>query len=100
MRNAIIKNTDFEEVAETRVDAKNRVTLGRKRQRDVSSYRIYRNSVGQIILDPMVTIPAHEAWLFKNKKAARLVEEGLADVRKGRVVKAKEDYARHSKNTG
>ncbi len=100
MRNAIIRNTDFEEVAETRVDSKNRVTLGRKLQRDVSSYRVYRNSVGQIILDPMVTIPAHEAWLFKSKKAARLVEEGLADVRKGRVVKAKEDYTRHAKNTG
>ncbi len=100
MKNAIIKNTDFEEVAETRVDAKNRVTLGRKLQHDVSSYRVYRNSVGQIILDPMVTIPAHEAWLFKSKKGARLVEEGLADVRKGLVVKAKEDYARHAKNTG
>ena len=36
------------------------------------SYRIYRNSFGQIILDPMVTIPAYEAWLFKNNEATRL----------------------------
>ena len=91
----ILKDTDFEEVAEAKVDAKHRVALGRILVQPVSSYRIYRNSFGQIVLDPLVTIPAHEAWLFKNTEATRLVKQGLADARKGHVVKAKEDYSKY-----
>ena len=91
----LLKDADFQEVAEARVDAKHRVALGKALGLRVSSYRIYRNKVGQIILDPLVTVPAYEAWLFKNKKAMQRVQEGLADVRKGRVVKAKEDYRKH-----
>ncbi len=91
----ILKDADFEEVAEAKVDAKRRVALGRVVVQQISSYRIYRNECGQIILDPMVTIPAHEAWLFKNTKAARLLKQGLADARKGRVVKAKENYTKY-----
>ena len=91
----ILKDQDFEEVAEAKVDAKCRVALGKILAQSVSSYRIYRNSFGQIILDPMVTIPAHEAWLFKNKDATRLVKQGLADARKGRIVKAKEDFTKY-----
>lgn len=37
----------------------------------------------------MVSIPVHEAWLFKNKRAANLVRQGLEDARQGRLVKAK-----------
>ena len=94
----ILKDQEFEEVAEAKVDAKRRVALGKILAQSVSSYRIYRNTFGQIILDPMVTIPAHEAWLFKNKEAAQLVKRGLEDARKGRVLKAKEDYTKYLPN--
>ena len=43
----------------------------------------------------MVTVPAYEAWLFKNTEAATLLTEGLKDAKKGRVVKAKEDYRKY-----
>ncbi len=94
----ILKDQEFEKVAEAKVDAKRRVALGKILAQSVSSYRIYRNGFGQIILDPMVTIPAHEAWLFKNKEAAQLVKQGLEDARKGRVGKAKEDYTKYLHN--
>jgi hypothetical protein len=94
-RQEILKDTDFEEVAEAKVDAKHRVALGRILEASVSSYRIYRNSFGQIILDPMATVPAYEAWLFKNTKATKLLTAGLTDARNGRVVKAKEDYTKY-----
>lgn len=97
-KHEILKDADFEEVAEAKVDAKRRVALGKIIAQSISSYRIYRNTFGQIILDPMVTIPAHEAWLFKNKEAAQLVKQGLEDARKGRVVKAKEDYTKYLHN--
>ena len=96
----ILKDTEFEEVAEAKVDAKHRVALGRILSGPISSYRIYRNRVGQMLLDPMVTIPASKAWLFKNKEATRLLQAGLADARKGRVVKAKEDYTKSLHDEG
>ncbi|MBI2495240.1 MAG: hypothetical protein HYW10_01525 [Candidatus Omnitrophica bacterium] len=61
----------------------------------MTSFRVYRNAHGQIVLDPMVSIPAHEAWLFKNKRASALVQRGLEDAKRGRLVKAKEDYAKY-----
>ena len=94
----ILRSGNFEEVAEARVDAKRRVALGRTLSQKVTSYRIYRNGFGQMILDPMVTIPAHEAWLFKNTRATRLVKQGLSDARKGRLVKAKEDYRKYARS--
>ena len=46
-------------------------------------------------LDPMVSIPTHEVWLFKNKRAAKLVQEGLEDAKQRRLVKAKEDFSKY-----
>jgi len=97
---AILKDTEFEEVAEAEVDAKHRVALGRILPQQVSSYRVYRNRVGQMLLDPMVTIPASEAWLFRNKEATRLLQAGLADARKGQVVNATEDYTKYLHDKG
>jgi hypothetical protein len=91
----VLKDADFEELTETRVDAKHRVALGKILGGQVTSFRIYRNAHGQIILDPMVSVPAHEAWLFKNPRAARLVQRGLEDARQGRLIHAKEDYTKH-----
>ena len=91
---AILKDAEFEAVTEARMDSKHRVTLGRMLSDQVTSFRVYRNAHGQIILDPMVSVPAHEAWLFKNKRASELVRRGLEDARKGRLVNAKEDFSK------
>ena len=91
---AILKDAEFEAVTEARMDSKHRVTLGRMLSDQVTSFRVYRNAHGQIVLDPMVSIPAHEVWLFKNKRASELVRRGLEDARKGRLVNAKEDFSK------
>ncbi len=92
----IVKDAHFEEVAEVKLDSKSRITLGKgKNMVKTNIYKIYRNSIGQIILDPQVTIPAHEQWLFKNKEAAKQVKAGLEDAKKGRLVKAREDYSKY-----
>ena len=96
LKNEIVKDTHFEEVAEVKVDSKNRVTLGKNKTK-AHIYKVYRNPIGQIILDPQMTIPAHEQWLFKNKEAAQLIKAGLEDVKKGRTVKAREDYSKYVK---
>ncbi len=94
-KHEIFKDVEFEALTETRVDAKHRVALGKILPRQVTSFRVYRNAHGQIVLDPMVSIPAHEVWLFKNKRASHLVHRGLEDAKQGRLLKAKEDYSKH-----
>jgi hypothetical protein len=91
----LLRGVDFEERGEVKLDAKRRVSLGPRIAKDVSDYRVYSNSAGQIILDPLATIPAYELWLFRSKTAARMVREGLEDARKRRLVGVKEDYTRY-----
>ena len=91
----IIKEPDFEPYGEVRVDSKNRITLSRVGNVKIASYKMYRNSLGQYILDPQVTIPAHEVWLYQNPKALAAVQKGLAAARAGKLVKAKEDFSKY-----
>jgi len=95
----ILKDAEFEAIAEVKVDSKNRVTLSRKSSKLATSYRIYRNSIGQIILDPQVSVPAHEAWLFRSEEAKTLVRKGLQDAKKGHLLKAAEDYSKYPEDS-
>jgi len=84
----IIRNTDFEKVADSvKPDAKKRVVLPRSQVRDGVTYHIYVNDLGQIMLDPQVTIPAYEAWLFDNPDALASVRRGLVDAAEGKTKK-------------
>jgi hypothetical protein len=88
MKKMIIKNTDFERVVEgLKPDAKKRVMLRRIDLPEGVTYHMYRNSHGQILLDPQVSIPASEAWLFNNPQALALVQQGLAEAKQGKVSK-------------
>jgi len=84
----VIRNADFEKVADSiKPDAKSRVLLRKIQMQEGVSYHIYRNAMGQILLDPQVTIPASEIWLFNNPKALASVRRGLSDAARGRVSK-------------
>ncbi len=85
---AVIKNSDFKGFARNvKPDAKKRVMLPKSLVREDVTYHIYSNSLGQIILDPQVSIPASEVWLFKDPEAAASVRRGLEDAAKGKVSK-------------
>jgi len=84
----IIKDSDLKRIpGNVRPDSKKRVVLPSSLVRQDITYHIYCNSVGQIILDPQVTIPASEAWLFNNPDALEAVRRGLADAEQGKVSK-------------
>jgi len=84
----LIKDTDFKRVAESvKPDTKKRVVLPKSPAGEGITYHIYSNSIGQIILDPQVTIPASEVWLFNNPDALASVQRGLSDVAQGKVSK-------------
>jgi len=88
MKAMIIKDTVFQRVAESvKPDAKKRVVLPKLQVLEGVTYHIYSNSLGQIVLDPQVTIPASEVWLFNNPDALASVRRGLSDAAQGRVSK-------------
>ena len=83
---SIIKDSEFQRIAESvKPDAKKRVVLGGVIAGEGITYHVYSNRLGQIVLDPQVTIPASEAWLFNNPDALAAVRQGLSDAGEGRV---------------
>ncbi len=72
-------------VREARPDTKKRVTLGKALAGypDDVEFAVYRNAKGQIILDPMVRVPAREAWLYANPRSLAAVRRGLDEAANG-----------------
>jgi len=61
------------------VDSRKRISLSKLLpDLPVSSVRAHLEG-DKIILEPMVEIPAREAWLYQNKKALNKVKTGLAE---------------------
>ncbi len=84
----VINIKDFTRVAgSVKPDAKKRVVLPDDLVREDIIFHIHRNSIGQILLDPQVTIPASELWLFENKDALASVDRGMAESMNGQAIK-------------
>jgi hypothetical protein len=93
---AVIKSADFRLVSEfAQPDAKKRLSLG-EAVADVTAYNIYRNPLGQIILDPVKAVPASEMWLYENPQALASVKQGLRESAEGKSV-YRGSFAKHSK---
>jgi hypothetical protein len=76
----IIRDTDLTRVAGNfKPDSKKRVTLPSTLVQEGIIYHIYHDGVGRILLDPQVTIPASELWLFENKDALASVDRGMLE---------------------
>lgn len=95
--NAVIKDDDFELVSEfMQPDAKKRLSLGAAAEG--KAYNLYKNSLGQLILDPVRTVPASEAWLYENPQALKSVKQGLKEVVAGKTVE-RGSFAKYAKAT-
>ena len=82
----VLKDESFKKIADNvKPDVKNRIVLKKVKIQEGMRYHIYANSIGQLILDPQVTIPASELWLYKNPKALASVKRGISDAAEGRV---------------
>jgi hypothetical protein len=69
-----------------RPDGRQRIALGRAlKDLDDPSFNVYQDDAGRIVLDPQVSIPASEAWLYRNKKALASVRRGLAEAADGKA---------------
>ena len=88
----IIRDNNLIKVADSvKPDAKKRVVLPQSLANEGITYHIYKNSMGQYVLDPQVTIPASELWLFQNADVLASAKRGLADAAMGRVSRVNLD---------
>jgi hypothetical protein len=92
----IIKDSDFRLVTEfAQPDAKRRLSLG-EALHGATAYNVYRNPLGQLILDPVKTVPLAEMWLYENAQALASVKQGLRESAEGKAV-YRGSFASHAK---
>jgi len=88
MDTGIIKDGKFRKIASNiKPDLKKRVVLSKAPIAEGVTYHVYSNEMGQIILDPQVSIPASELWLYKNEQARETVVKGLKEASTGKISK-------------
>jgi len=69
-----------------RPDARRRIALGRAlRDLEDATFNVYRDEHGNIVLEPLISIPASEVWLYRNKTALDSVRRGLREAAQGKA---------------
>ncbi len=96
-RKARALKEEFEFVGEGGIDERKRLSLAKalgtikERLGELGAaledlhFRVYVNSAGQVLLDPAVTVPVREMWLYRNPVALKKVREGLAQAAEGKL---------------
>lgn len=75
------------------LDAKNRINLGEKILKVIDSkgtadaYKVFIGKEGDILLRPVVTIPANEAWIYEHPKVLKKIRKGLDEAGKKKAKK-------------
>lgn len=95
MPTTLIRDQNFQLVSEfAQPDAKKRLSLG-EALGEARAYNIYRNPLGQVILDPVKAVPASEMWLYENSEALASVKRGLRESAEGKTV-YRGSFAKHA----
>jgi len=77
---------DFEEIESKSVDQRHRLVLPMIQEvHEIKRVRVYMNSRGEVLIRPVVEIPAAEIWLYRNKKALASVKRGLEQAAEGKL---------------
>ena len=85
-KNTLRVDDDFYEIGTKAIDDRNRLTIG-EYIKGSKRVRLYKNERGEILLMPVVEIPASELWLYQNKEALASIRKGLEDASKGKISK-------------
>ena len=74
-------------------DNRGRISLGTEVK--LKTYRALTNDLGQILLEPVVTIPEREVWLFENTETLANLKQGLQEsaMGKGEYLGSFAEYA-------
>ena len=84
----------FQAVGIRTLDTKRRIGLGEKIMKFISkrpeAYKVFIDKEGDILLRPVVTIPASEAWVFQNPIVLDQIRRGLSEAKEGETQKVKD----------
>lgn len=86
MATPIKESEEFEVVAETEVDSRGRVSLGRAGATPGRRYRIESNVDGVLVLTPVVSIPEREMVVWRNPDLAEQIRRGIKEAHAGETV--------------
>jgi hypothetical protein len=76
----------FRETAQADVDSRRRVSLGKVGRPEHTRYQIMENDLGEILLVPLVSIPAREMIVWENAQVRKSLERGMEQAALGKVV--------------
>ena len=72
---------------ETEPDNRNRVNLGSAiKTPEGVRYKVKQNDQGQILLDPVISVPAYEAWFHNNPERIKAFKLSVAQAEAGQLV--------------
>ncbi len=72
---------------ETQPDSKHRVSLGTVVKTSPGvRYKVMQNEEGQILLDPVKSVPVREAWVYENPERIESIKHGIAQAEEGKLV--------------
>ncbi|MFI0990540.1 hypothetical protein [Streptomyces exfoliatus] len=83
---AIHEREEFETVAETEVDSRGRVSLGRAGARAGRRYRVESNPDGVLLLTPVVSIPEREMQVWNDPHLAERIRTGIEQAKAGKTI--------------
>jgi|ERR1035437_1325077 hypothetical protein len=92
-KESIEVNEEFMPYGTKQLDSKDRITLGGKLKKilgdkmAVEGFQVFVGKDGDILLRPSVSIPAREAWVFKNPEVIGAIRQGIEDAKAGRLIR-------------
>ncbi|MGE3073018.1 MAG: hypothetical protein AB7N24_02755 [Dehalococcoidia bacterium] len=76
---------EFRRVAETVVDSRRRISLGKAGVTEETRYSVSVSDDGDILLTPLATIPARERFLWEHPKLLASVRRGMEQAARGEI---------------
>ena len=73
----------FKQVAETVVDSRRRVSLGKAGVAEETRYAVSVSDDGDILLTPLATIPARERWVWERPELIGSLRRGIEQAERG-----------------
>ncbi len=88
----IVKEGNFEYLGkEVEPDDRKRLALAAAFPTETEGlrYRVFRNVQGQILLDPVKSVPAYEAWIYENPEIIKSIQAGVKSIEAGRTKRVR-----------
>jgi hypothetical protein len=81
-----IDRDGFHPAAEADVDARRRVSLGKVGRAEHTRYQVLENDLGEILLVPLVSVPARELIVWEDAQVRSSLARGMEQAAAGQVT--------------